>query len=58
MNEIINKRADEFGIILYFKCKCENCTDSYKDFFDEELNFIIYYESKIIDFESEYFIFQ
>ena len=35
MNEIINKKPDEFGIILYFKCKGENCTDSYKDFFNE-----------------------
>ena len=53
MNEIINKKADEFSIIVAFKCKGENCTDSYSDFFDEELNFNIYYESKIIDFESK-----
>ena len=53
MNEIINKKADEFNIIVAFKCKGENCTDSYSDFFDEELNFNIYYESKIIDFESK-----
>ena len=52
IGQIINKKADEFLIMILFKCKGENCSDSYTNFFEEQLTFIMYYKTKIIDFEN------